>query len=78
MLLKFIQEKIKVSSFHFKLSKKTKKLSAFKIQYSHDIQTPFLKANDENEDEMQTVILKKKQYIAKQCIKRIDKITLEL
>ena len=55
-----MEEKIKVMSFHFKLSKKTKKLSAFKIQYSHGIQTPVMKAKDETEDDMQNVTLTKK------------------
>ena len=77
MILKFIEEKIKVSSFHFKLSKKTKKLSALKIQYTHGIQTPVMKAKDETEDDMQIVTLKKKQSIAKLFFKRIDKIGIE-
>ena len=78
MLLKFIEEKIKVSSFHFKLSKKAKKLSAFKIQYTQNIQTPLFKASDETEDDMQTVTLTKKQRIVKKFVKRIDKITKEI
>ena len=67
-----------MSSIHFKLSKKTKKLSAFQIQYTNGIKTTVLKAKDEREDDMQTVALQKKQRIAKLFGKRIDKITREL
>ena len=77
MVLKFIEIKIKVSSFHFKISKKTKRLSAFKIHYTNGIQTTLIKAKDETEDDMQSVTLTKKQFIAKVCKKRIDKITKE-
>ena len=77
MALKVFEEKIKVTSFHYKLSKITKKVSAFKIQYTHGIQTPLMKAKDETEDDMQTVTLTKKQIIAKIFYERIDRDTLE-
>ncbi len=75
--LKFSEEYVKVISIHFKLSKKSQKLSAFKIQYNHGIHSTLMKANDETEDDMQIVTLKKKQLIAKLVTKRIDKMTLE-
>ena len=77
LLLKFSEEKIKVISIHYKLSKKTKKLSAFKIQYAQGIQTHVFKAKDETEDDMQTVTLTKKQFIAKLVQKRIDRTSFE-
>ena len=36
-----------------------------------------MKAKDETEENMQTVTLKKKQLIAKQVYKRIDRVTKE-
>ena len=77
LLLKFSEEKIKVISFHYKLSKKTKMLSALQVKYTQGIQTPVFKANDETEDEMQTFTLSKKQLIAKLVLKRIDRTTKE-
>ena len=77
MLLKFNEEKIKVNSINYKLSKKTNKLSAFKLNYNHGVETPLMKAKDETEENMQTVTLKKKQLIAKQVYKRIDRVTKE-
>ena len=53
-------------------------MSAFKIQYTHGIQSRLLKTKDETEDGMQIVNLKKKQIIAKVFYKRADKNTLEL
>ena len=52
-------------------------MSAFKIQYTHGVQTPLFKAKDETEDDMQTFTLTKKQFIAKVFYKRIDKNTKE-
>ena len=72
-----MEDKIKISSFHFKLSKNINKLSAFKIQYTHGVQTTLLKAMNETTDDMQSVTLTKKQSIAKLFFKRIDKITAE-
>ena len=77
MLLKFNEEKIKVNSINYKLSKKTNKLSAFKLNYNHGVETPLMKAKDETEEDMQTVTLTKKQLIAKQVYKRIDRVTKE-
>ena len=77
LILKVVEEKIKVCSIHFKLSKKTEKLSAFQIQYSHGVQTTMMKAKDETDDDMQIVTLKKKQFIAKLFYKRIDRTTME-
>jgi hypothetical protein len=77
LILKFTEEKIKVSSIHYKLYAKTKKLSAFKMDYTHGIQAPLMKASDETDDNMQTITLTKKQLIDKVCRKRIDRITLE-
>jgi|LakMenE01Jun11ns_1017448.scaffolds.fasta_scaffold7525698_1 hypothetical protein len=53
-------------------------MSAFKIQYTHGIQSRLLKTKDETEDGMQIVNLKKKQIIAKVFYKRADMNTLEL
>ena len=78
MLLKFIEEKIKVRSFYFKLSKKTKKLSAFNIEYTQNIPTVLFVALNETEEDMQCVTLKKKQRIVKKVVKRIDRITKEI
>ena len=47
------------------------------MQYTHGVQTTLIKAKDETEMNMQTVILTKKQSIAKLFRKRIDKITIE-
>lgn len=58
--MKFYEENIQVQSFHYKLSKETQMLSAFKIQYSHGVVTPLLKAKDETEDDMQIVSLTEK------------------
>lgn len=77
LILKFAEEKIKMSSIHYKLCPKTKKLSAFKIQYTHGVETPLLIAKHETEDDMQIFTLKKKQLIAKMYWKRIDKTTKE-
>ena len=52
-------------------------MSAFKIQYNQGIETPILKAKDETENEMQTVTLKKKQFIAQLVRNRIDRTTRE-
>ena len=71
MLLKFNEEKIKVNSINYKLSKKTNKLSAFKLNYNHGVETPLMKAKDETEEDMQTVTLTKKQLIAKQVYKEL-------
>lgn len=76
--MKFVEQTIKVNSIHYKLSPKTKKLSAFKIQYTHGIQTPLIKAKDETDNDMQTVMFTKKQFIAKLFTKRLDKNNLEL
>ena len=76
-LLKFSEEDIKVASIHYKLSKKTKKLSAFKIQYDQGVKTPVFKAKDETEDDMHIIAFTKKQYITRLFKKRIDRMTLE-
>lgn len=61
MFLKSIEEKIKVSSIQFKLCKNTKRLSAFKIQYTSGQQSTLMKAKEETDDDVQTVALKNKQ-----------------
>ncbi len=63
MLLKFFEENVKVTAIHYKLSLKTKKLSAFKISFTHGIQSALMKAKNETEEDMQTVTLSKKQWI---------------
>ena len=77
LFIKISAEKIKVCSIHYKLSKKTLKLSAFQIKYSHGIQMPVIKASNETEDDMQILTLAKKQYIARLFLKKTDEITLE-
>ena len=77
MLLKFNEEKIKVNSINYKLSKKTNKLSAFKLNYNHGVETPLMKAKGETEEDMQTVTLTKKQCIAKVLYMRMDKLIKE-
>ena len=66
-----------MSGLHYKLSKKTKKLSAIKIDFSPGVKTPLMKALNETEEDMQTVTFSKKQSIAKLVFKRIDRITKE-
>jgi hypothetical protein len=61
-----------VSSIHYKIHKKTNLLSAFLLKYSNDIQTPFLKAKDEIEDDLLTVLLSKR-IIASVFKKRINR-----
>ena len=72
-----MEDKIKVVRIHYKLSKTTNKVSAFKIEYNHGVQTPLLKAKNETEDDMQTVTLAKKQSIAKYMLKPVNKTTME-
>lgn len=74
-ILKSIEDKIKVSSIHYKIHKKTNLLSAFLLKYSNDIQTPFLKAKDETEDDLLTVLLSKR-IIASVFKKRINRNTM--
>ena len=77
LILKFTTNNVKVNAIHYKLSKKTKKLSAFQIQYSHGILTTLMKAKNETEDDMQIVTLSKKQTIAKLSMQRVDKHSRE-
>ena len=60
MVLKFMEEKIKVTHISYKLSKKAKKVSAFQIRYNHGIQTLLIKSKGETEDDLLTVTLTKK------------------
>ena len=47
------------------------------MHYSHGIQTTLVKAKDETENDMKSVKLAKKQFIARMVQKRIDKGTQE-
>ena len=48
------------------------------MQYNNGMQTTLMKEKEETEDDMQVVTLKKKQFIAKQFWKRIDRATKEI
>ena len=72
-----MEEKIKVTHISYKLSKKAKKVSAFQIRYNHGIQTLLIKSKGETEDDLLTVTLTKKQWIAKMSVIRTDKTTKE-
>ena len=76
MILKTQEDAIKVTKMQFKVSKQSKKLSAFKMSYSHGVEGSLMKAKDETEDEMQVCTLKKKQVIDKLFEKRINQTTI--
>jgi hypothetical protein len=59
--IKNIEDKIKINVINYKLSKKTKKLSAFQLIFSHGVTGTLMKAKEETEDEMQNFIITKKQ-----------------
>jgi hypothetical protein len=59
LISKFFEQKTKLTGFRYKLSFKSKKLSAFQMIYSHGVKSTLLKALDEIEDGMINVYLKK-------------------
>ena len=78
LVCRFFEQKTKLTGFRYKLSAKSKKLSAFQMIYTHGVKSTLLKAQNETEEGMITVNLKKNQQVAKIFHKRINQATQEI
>ena len=70
--IKNIEDKIKINVINYKLSKKTKKLSAFQLIFSHGVTGTLMKAKEETENEDDEIELEKNDKPKKKKRKNKD------
>ena len=77
IVLRFLENRVRVSAINYKISAKSGKTTAFQLIFTHGIQGKMMIAKGETEADMKTVWLTKKQYISKLASKRKNKFTIE-
>ena len=77
LALKWFQTRFKLQGFNYKVSKQTNRLTLLQVVFTDGIKGPIIKAKNETEENIQTVLLQDGQYVTSLIKIRISHVDIK-